>query len=116
VKKSPHVAAMIYDLQHALTQELNILFMPTRFIKQPQEKFNYIANQSARLLRVVASSYGVGSEKAAQEAIDFAVHRYFDAIKQGVSMDRYNEMIAGLFVHKFFALSADYAAQIDITD
>lgn len=115
VKKSPHVAAMIYDLQHALTQELNILFMPTRFIKQPQEKFNYIANQSARLLRVVANSYGVGSEKAAQEAIDFAVHRYFDAIKQGVPMDRYNEMIAGLFVHKLFALSADYAAQIDIT-
>lgn len=116
-KKSPRVAAMIYDLQHALTQELNILFVPSRFIKDPQEKFNYLTNQSARLLGVVAQVYEICASDVSHQAIDFAVHRYFDALKAGkVSLDNFNELIAGVFVHKWFALSGRYGNEVELSD
>ncbi len=114
VKKSPYVAAMIYDLQHSLTQELNVLFVPSRFIKDVQQKFNYLTNQSARLLRVVAGSYGIADIKIAQEAIDFAVHRYLELLKHGTPMDKYNEVIAGIFAHKLFELSSEYGEEVEI--
>lgn len=114
VKKSPHASALIYDLQLSLTQELNVLFVPSRYIKDVQQKFNYLTNQSARLLRVVALTYDIAELKVAQEAIDFAVHLYLDLVKAGASIDKYNEILAGVFAHKLFALSAAYGKEVEI--
>jgi len=115
VRKSPHAAALIYDLQHCLTQELNILYIPSRFTKNVQEKFNYISNNAARLLRSVAKIYDIASDEESQKAIDFAIHRYYEVIKKGVDLDRYNEIIAGVFVHKWFSLSPSYCSQVSLT-
>lgn len=113
-EKSPHAAAMIYDLQHALMQELNVLFLPLQHVQGLQDQFNYISNQSARMLRVVAKAYGIASEAQQQQAIDFAVQCLHAQLKNGVEMSEYNKIIAGAFVHQWFANSAEYQEQITI--
>ena len=113
-KKSPHVAALIYDLQHALTQELNVLFLPLSTINNLQEKFNFMSTQAGRLLRVVADAYDIASHELNCAAIDFAIHRLHALLTKGVPISEYNKIIAGVFVHAWFAKSERYKDQIDI--
>lgn len=112
VKKSPAAAAQLYDLQHALLQELNVLLLPTKSIEDVQQRFNFITHQSANILLAVAANYPVASEEQSRAAIQFAMDTFIAILKRTQSFDAYNEIIAGAFAHKLFALSETYQDQV----
>lgn len=113
-RKSPKAGAQLYDLQHALLQELNILLLPARSIQDPQQRFNYLSQQSAKLLLLVSKHYLIATEEQSRAAIQFSIDTFISMLKLTGSFDAYNEIIAGAFAHKLFSLSDLYKAQVTL--
>jgi len=114
VKKSPRAGAQLYDLQHALLQELNILLLPLRSIQDMQQRFNFVTHQAATILLKVSEQYPIASEQQSREAIQFAMDTFISILKRTQSFDTYNEIIAGAFAHKLFALSDTYKSEVSL--
>ena len=113
VKKSPQIAAMIYDLQIALTQELNVLFIPLNMIKDNDTKLRYICQQTLFIINNVVDAYDINSGQN-QIIINFTLNHLIAAIKKGVPLSAYNDVIGGVLAHGLFALSTSYKDQIEI--
>lgn len=112
--KSPHVAAMICDLQISIQQELNVLYLPSTSIQNPQQKFNYLTNQCGQILNAISQIYSLSTPEQAHDAINFAMQRFHENLTETQSFAHYNEVIAGAFVHKWMANSDRYSDQITI--
>lgn len=114
VRKSPHAAAMIYDLQLALTQEFNVLVIPLRSTDNVHDKLNYILVQSSKIIPTVARAYGINPDAQHQDLINFCFKNMLDAFHRNVPLDRYNELLGGLLAHALFGFSPSYQDQIEI--
>jgi hypothetical protein len=113
VKKSPHIAAMIYDMQIALTQELNVLFIPLRMINHNDTKIKYICAQTPFIIHNVIAAYGINKGQD-QEIINFTLHHFMSAVKKGIPISAYSDVIGGVLAHALFGFSERYKNQIEI--
>jgi hypothetical protein len=113
VKKSPHIAAMIYDLQLALRQELNVLFIPLKMIKHNDTKLQYICAQTPFIVQNIIEAYGINAGQD-QNIINFTLHHFISAIKKGIPISSYNDIIGGVLAHALFGFSEMYKNQIEI--
>jgi len=113
VKKSPHISAMIYDLQLAIMQELNVLFIPLKTIKHDDTKLKYICSQTPFIINNIVDAYGINTDQN-QGIINFTLHHFITAMKKGISINSYNNIIAGVFAHAIFGFSQQYKDQIEI--
>ncbi|KZZ57125.1 hypothetical protein A3762_10430 [Oleiphilus sp. HI0125] len=113
-KKSPAAGAQLYDLQHALLQELNVIALTLSSIQHPQQKFNYLAHQCATILLHASTQYAICSEEKSREAIQFAIDTFIEILKKTQSFSHYNEVISGVFAHKLFSLSDAFSEQVKI--
>ena len=113
-KKSPHAAAQLYDVQLSLLQEFNVIVLMKDRIKEPQDKFNFIKNQCARILLAVSKVYQISSESECLDAIEFSIKCFYEHIKRTGDFSQFNYVISGAFTHKWFANSSLYSNQIEI--
>jgi len=113
VKKSPHIAAMIYDMQIALTQELNVLFIPLKMIKHNDTKLQYICKQTPFIINSIVEAYGINTGNT-QNIINFTLHHFISAIKKGIPVSSYSDIIGGVLAHALFGYSELYKDQIEM--
>lgn len=114
VRKSPHAAAMIYDLQLAITQEFNVLLIPLRSTDNVRDKVNYILAQASKIIPAIAHSYGINTPDQHQGIINFCFKHMLDAFNRNVPIDKYNDLLGGLLAHALFGFSPAYQDQIEI--
>lgn len=113
IKKSPHVAAMIYDLQLAITQELNILFIPLQSISDDKIKYQFIVQKSITLIDIIVKAYKLSPENT-KNIQQFVVNAFTTAMNKGISISEYNNILGGLIGHAIFGFSKQYADQIEV--
>jgi len=113
VKKSPHVAAMIYDLQLAISQECNVLFLPLQSINDNDVKLQYINQQALKLIEMIVVAYNVNPENV-NGIQNFTLNALINAMKKGVDISLYNQILGGLIAHAIFGFSKQYANQIEV--
>lgn len=113
VRKSPHVASMIYDLQLSITQELNVLFIPLQSITDTNMRFQFILQKTLELILLIVAAYGVNPEntRAIQQ---FTINTFTAALNKGIDIANYNKILGGLISHAIYGFSKTYANQIEI--
>jgi hypothetical protein len=112
-KKSPHVGAQIYDIQLGTLQEFNVLNGTIDRIVNQQERFNFIANQTARILLKICAVYPICSEAKYNEAIEFSIKCFYEHLKRTGDFGCYNYIISGAFAHRFFGNSGRFHKQVE---
>jgi len=113
-KKSPHAAAQLYDVQLSVLQEFNVIHFIKDQIKNPQDKFNFIQNQCARILFAVSKVYPISTENECKAAIEFAMKCFLEHLQRTGDFSQYNYVISGAFAHKWFANSKRFGKQVEI--
>lgn len=113
VKKSPHVAAMIYDLQLAISQELNVLFIPLQSIPDQKTQFQFIVQKTMELIALVVDAYALNPENI-PGIQQFTISNFSEALKSGKRLADFNAILGGLISHAIFGFSKQYANQIEI--
>jgi hypothetical protein len=114
IVKSPHAAAMIYDLQLALTQELNVLLVPLRMIQQTDHQLAYLLDQIPRLLGSAIPAYGINAEGQIADMMNFILSPLVEAVKRGVPVLQFNQVVGGVAAHAMFGFSDAYHDQIEV--
>lgn len=114
IRKSPFVAAQTYDLQLALTQELNILLIASQQIPKVDVRLQFVQHQFAIILTSVCEGYGINSEKEIPQILGFCFRYFVQALKQGLDFNHFNEVLGGLCANAIFGLSARYRDQIEV--
>lgn len=113
VKKSPHLAAMIYDLQLAITQDLNILLIALRALPNDQLKLNFVVDKSKEFVALVVHAYGIEPANAGG-IINFTLQNLVLAIQKGHPIEDFNRILGGLVAHSIFGFSKQYRSQIEV--
>ena len=76
VKKSPRVAAIVNDLQIALTQEFNILLVAMSPLPNDEVKLEFLQYQYSRLMKAICIAYGLLPSNSVQQVIGFSIKFY----------------------------------------
>lgn len=113
VKKSPYLAAMIYDLQLAITQDLNILVITSRALPNDQLKLNFIAEKSRGFIAFVVQAYGIEPSNAGGIA-NFALQHLVNSVQKGHPIEEFNRILGGLVAHAIYGFSKEYGNQIEV--
>ncbi len=114
VKKSPHVAAMAYDLQVAITQEFNLLLIACQHIPDPKVKLQFVQYQFAKMIEAIAAGYGLNNAQQSQQIVGFCLKHFVNGMRQGNHFQTFNEVLGGLSAHALFGLSDKYKDQIEV--
>lgn len=114
VKKSPYLAAIIYDLQIAITQELNVLYLGIKMITDVNQALQFILARSAELTQLISTSYGLDSVNLSN-TINFSHNVFVEAIKKGSSIDAYTQILGGAIANGLFAFGKEFATQVEIS-
>ncbi len=113
VKKSPKVAAIVNDLQIALTQEFNILLIAMSALPNDDIKYRFIHYQYPIAMRAIAKAYGLLTEQAIEQLINFSLNHFRNSLKLGHNIARCHEILGGLSAHAMLGLSPDFQDQIE---
>lgn len=114
IRKSPHVAAQIYDLQLALTQELNILLIASKPMPNIKVKMQFLQYQFSIMVKAVCRGYGINTEEQSAQIVHFCFEHYVKALNKGLPFDEFNEVLGGLCANAMFGLSQLYQSQIEV--
>ncbi len=114
ILKSPKVAAMIYDLQLALTQELNVLILPLGMFPRTDHKLAYLLDSLPKLLIAVVRAYGINRPDQIQALLDFSLAPTLGAIERGLPAEQFNLVLGGVAAHAMFGFSEAYYNQIEV--
>lgn len=114
VKKSPHSAAQLYDLQLAILQDFNVVNCLQRQITNLQDRFNFITNGCAQMLMLVNKAYPICSEPECSEAINFAMRCFYEHLQRTDDFSQFNFVISGAFSHRAFSNSRKFHDQVEL--
>ncbi len=114
ILKSPLVAAMVYDLQLALTQEFNTLVVPVRMINDPEHQRTYLLHQIPLILSTVVAAYGINQAHQFNSLVDFTLRPMLQAMDAGLPVDKFNLIVGGVAAHAMFGFSDAYHSQIEV--
>ncbi|WP_197474794.1 hypothetical protein, partial [Oleiphilus sp. HI0079] len=114
IRKSPHVAAQTYDLQLAVTQELNILLIASQQLPTLDVKFQFLKYQLSVMFTEICKAYRIVDAKQAPEILEFCLTYFVGAVQRGLKFDAFTEVLGGLFANAVFGFSAQYKDQIEV--
>lgn len=114
IRKSPHVAAQTYDLQLAVTQELNILLIASQQLPSLDVKFQFLKYQLSVMFTEICKAYRIVDAKQAPEILEFCLTYFVGAVQRGLKFDAFTEVLGGLFANAVFGFSAQYKDQIEV--
>jgi hypothetical protein len=114
MRKSPFVAAQTYDLQLALTQELNILLIASQQIPKIEVRLQFVQHQFGIILKAVCQGYGINGENEIPQIFSFCFRCFVQALNKGLDFNLFNEVLGGLCANAIFGLSARYSDQIEV--
>lgn len=114
VEKSPYVAALINDLQLALTQELNSLHIPLTMATSAQHKMEYIKAQAPKIIHWALQAYGLNDQGEIRDVIGFSMDLLLKNLKSKHAMDFYNFILGGVAAHAIFGMSKHFCHDIRI--
>lgn len=113
VKKSPKVAAIINDLQIALTQEFNILLIAMSALPNDDIKFRFLQYQYPIAMRSIAKAYNLLTDQAIEQLISFSMNHFINSLKIGHKISLCNEILGGLSAHAMLGLSEEFKNEIE---
>tara|TARA_R110001592_G_scaffold75526_1_gene228667 strand:- start:8032 stop:9333 length:1302 start_codon:yes stop_codon:yes gene_type:complete len=113
VKKSPKVAAIVNDLQIALTQEFNILLIAMSTLPNDDIKFKFIQYQYPIVMRSIAKAYDLLEDSSIEQLINFSLNHFINSLKLGHSISLCHEILGGLSAHAMLGLSAEFQNEIE---
>jgi hypothetical protein len=113
VTKSPKVAAIINDLQIALTQEFNILLIAMSALPNDDIKFKFLEYQYPIVMSSIAKAYGLLADQAIEQLISFSLNHFINSLKLGHNISLCNEILGGLSAHAMLGLSAEFQNEIE---
>lgn len=113
-KKSPHAASQLYDLQLSILQEFNVLNPIINRINGAKQTFDFITQQSGRILYAVNKEYGISSESECLAAIEFAMKCFYEHYQRTRDFSQFNFVISGVFTHKWFENSKRFGDEVEI--
>lgn len=115
VLKSPLVAALINDMQLALTQEFNSLYIPIRMAQHRKDKIAYIRAQAPRIIHAALKSYGFNTEQEIFQTINFSMDITLKKLSEKVvEPEQFSLILGGVAAHAMFGMSERSASQIEL--
>lgn len=113
VKKSPKVAAIINDLQIALTQEFNILLISMSALPDEGVQFKFLKYQYPIIMKSIAKAYGLLPDQTIEQLINFSITHFMNSLKLGHSISLCNEILGGLSAHAMLGFAPAYMNEIE---
>jgi len=113
VKKSPRVAAIVNDLQIALTQEFNILLIAINALPNDQIRINFLNYQYPILMSTICEAYGLLQQAEINQLIKFSFSQFMKSLSLGYKLGSCNEVLGGLSAHAMLGLSAKFRDEIE---
>ena len=114
IKKSPHVAAQTYDLQLAVTQELNILLIASKQLPTLDVKLQFLKYQLSVVFGEICRAYNINEPNQTPAILKFCLSHFVRAVQKGLEFEAFTEVIGGLFANAVFGFSDQYKDQIEV--
>ena len=113
VRKSPKVAAIVNDLQVALTQEFNILLIAISALPNNEVKLKFLQYQYPILMNAICTAYGLLNQSQITQLIQFSLVNFSNSLKLGHGLSSCHEILGGLSAHAMLGLSHTFKNEIE---
>ena len=114
IKKSPFIAAQTYDLQLAITQELNIVVVSARAVKDNDQRLKYIQHQFSHMMQEICKGYGINEASQIPQITRFCFAHFINGLKRGHPLECFHDVLGGLAANAIFGFSKRYQDQIEV--